>query len=469
MNVYDSERMALMLAPLGYVQTACQDTADVILVNTCAIRAKAEQKLFSYLGRLSEEKKRRPSLTIGVGGCVAQQEGKNIIKRAPCVDLVFGTDAVHRLPELLSRAVEKKQRLVDVRMENSPFSAHEVRGVQDSETGVPVSRFISIMQGCDNFCTYCVVPYVRGRERSREPESIVNEIRDLVSIGTREVTLLGQNVNSYGKKEHNLSFSDLLRRMDKVEGLGRIRFTTSHPKDLSPELIECFSNVQKLCRHIHLPVQSGSDDILNRMNRKYSVSQYLEKVDALRKQSEDIAITSDIIVGFPGETDAQFNGTLELIQRVRFDGLFAFMYSDRPNAAAARFPDKIPEKVKADRLSQVLDLQQNITLAKNRELENSIQTVLVEGESKRPMDPSMTEQWSGRTECNRIVNFTRPDHHLKGESGQKSGKESLETSPLIGKMVSVYIEKGHAHSLSGRSVEAQSMGPFMKGETGNVA
>ena len=379
MNVYDSEQIARGLKSLQYEMTPFLEKADLIIVNTCAIREKAEQKVFSFLGRLAGLKKKRPDLIIGVGGCVAQQEGAKILKRVPYLDLVFGTNAIDRLPNAIQAILSKKCRIVDIEMSDQ---IKELDFITNGVDKTEVSRFVTIMQGCDNYCTYCVVPYVRGRETSREPENIINEIRRLVESGVREVTLLGQNVNSYGMKEGLCTFPELLRRINDIDGLLRIRFTTSHPKDLSENLIHAFKDLDKLCHHIHLPIQSGSNRILKRMNRKYTREIYLDKVDKLRNTCPGIAITSDIIVGFPGETKTDFQETLDLIRTVEFDGLFAFKYSDRPNASAARFSDKILEDEKKQRLQQVLDLQDQFTTRKNKTLKDSIQSVLVEGFSK---------------------------------------------------------------------------------------
>ena len=365
MNVYDSERMAALMAPAGYVTTDSVRAADLIVVNTCTIREKAEQKAFSFLGRLADLKRKNPGLIIAVGGCMAQQEGKAILRRVPFADIVFGTHALGRLPRMVERVTARRCRIVDVEMTDG---IDEFDLPDDYLRSGEVSRFVTIMQGCDNFCTYCVVPYVRGREASRKPESILEEIRALVRSGVREVTLLGQNVNSYGQKENLCSFPELLERISAVEGLSRIRFTTSHPKDLSPGLIDAFRNLDKLCHHIHLPVQSGSDRVLKRMNRKYTRELYLGKIDRLRQACPDIAITSDMIVGFPGETQADFEQTLDLMRTVAYDGLFAFKYSDRPNAPAARFADKVPEPEQNDRLQALLDLQEQYTLRRNQAL-----------------------------------------------------------------------------------------------------
>ncbi len=459
MNVYDSEQIANGLKYLQYEMTPFIEKADLIIVNTCAIREKAEQKVFSFLGRLAGLKKKKPDLIIGVGGCVAQQEGAKILERVQYLDLVFGTHAIDRLPDAIQAISSKKCRIVDTQMSN------QIKELDFSVNGYDtrdVTRFVTIMQGCDNYCTYCVVPYVRGRETSRDPENIIDEIRRLVETGAREVTLLGQNVNSYGIKEGLLTFPELLRRVNDVDGLLRIRFTTSHPKDLSENLIHAFKDLDKLCHHIHLPIQSGSNRILKRMNRKYTREIYLEKVEKLRNTCPDIAITSDIIVGFPGETRMDFQETLDLIGMVEFDGLFAFKYSDRPNASAARFSDKILEDEKKQRLQQVLDLQDQITTRKNKTLKDSIQSVLVEGFSKKQNqintpDSSQNAQWTGRTSTNKIVNFYNSDDT---DSCNKN---------VMGRLVNVRILQTFSHSLWGETNGKEPACFGLRGEKSYVA
>ncbi len=443
MNVYDSDQIENILRPSGYRRTQQLEGADLIIVNTCSIRAKAEQKAFSFLGRLSEMKRDNPHLIIAMGGCVAQQEGKKALKRMPHIDLIFGTHAISRLPQMIEKVKKDRCRLVDVgpseNRATTDFAYAEVPSGQ-------ISSFVTIMRGCDNYCTYCVVPYVRGRETSRSPRDIVAEITHLVSQGIKEITLLGQNVNSYGQKEGMISFPQLLSLINDIDGLERIRFTTSHPKDLSPDLMAAFGRLDKLCRHIHLPVQSGSDSILKRMNRKYTRLNYLEKVDQLRQCSPEIAITSDIIVGFPGESDIDFQQTLDMIREVGYHSLFAFKYSDRPNAPSVRFSEKVPEEIKDDRLQAVLSLQEQITREKHRNLIGTIQSVLVEGPSKRSDGREESEerysyatfQWSGRTSTNLIVNFLIPPDLAAKEIN------------LTGCMVDVKIERALAHSVSGR-------------------
>ena len=442
----------MRLAPIGYEQTASMDRADLIIINTCSVRAKAEQKAFSLLGRLARMKQKKRGLIIGVGGCVAQQEGEKILGRMPAIDLVFGTQAIDRLPRLIQQIETRRCRLVDVEMD-------EVAGIPEfldgPRTESQVSKFVTIMRGCDNYCAYCVVPFVRGRETSREPESIIREIHVLVENGVKEVTLLGQNVNSYGKKQNLCSFPELLARINEIEGLLRIRFTTSHPKDLSPGLITAFGDLEKLCPHIHLPVQSGSNRILKRMNRKYTIEQYLDKVAKLRDTCSNIAITSDMIVGFPGETEADFQKTLELIKTVEYDGLFAFQYSDRPSAPSVKLPHKISEPLKRERLQTLLNLQEKFTKRKNKALVGSTQWVLTDGLSKKQASgqsdaDGQALQWTGRTPSNKIVNFYLDGHPVADQS-------------LSGQLIGVHIDRAFSHSLFGKAIGAELSAGGLKG------
>lgn len=435
MNAYDSDRIGGLLESLGYRRTSTEQDADLIILNTCTIRDKAEQKVFSFLGRLGEIKTQRPNLIIAVGGCVAQQEGRAILRRAPYVDLVFGTHAVGRLPRLIEKVRRLGRPVVDVTLADG---LPDDRWLADRADSGRVSRFVTVMQGCDNFCAYCVVPYVRGREASRPPQAIISEIQSLVASGAREVVLLGQNVNSYGQKEGMCSFAELLARVNEVAGLERIRFTTSHPKDLSADLINAFRDLGKLCPHIHLPVQSGANAILSRMNRRYTREQYTDLIHRLREICPSIAVSSDLIVGFPGETDADFEQTLELIQTVAFDSLFAFVYSDRPQTPARHFADKVPPAIKRLRLQQLIDRQARITRQRHEALVGSTQVVLVEGVNGAA--PAGRPQWIGRTGCNKIVHipralqFTQPDQDLRG------------------KLVQVQIRQGLAHCLQAQIV-----------------
>ena len=427
MNVYDSEQMVRVLAPMHYRTTPRLDKADLILVNTCSIREKAEHKVYSHLGRLARVKGKKPGLIIGVGGCVAQQEGKRLLKRAAHVDLVFGTSAVSRLPALIRQVIEEKKQVVDVYQDRTVEPL--VKKPLDFQENL-ATAFVTIMSGCGNFCTYCVVPYVRGREISREPQGILEEIHYLVERGVKEVTLLGQNVNSYGLNNgHGFDFPSLLAAVNKIEGLKRLRFTTSHPKDLSDRLTRAFATLGKLAPHIHLPVQSGADRILQRMNRGYTRGYYLARIKDLRKVRPNIAITSDIIVGFPGEKDADFEETLDVVESVRFDNLYTFKYSDRPNVPASRFSNKVQEMVKRQRLARLLEVQNEITLEKNQSLVGTIQEVLVEGVSKKG-----NGQVTGHTPCDKIVNFS-------------------DSQARVGQLVPVKIVEASSHSLLGDPVE----------------
>jgi tRNA-2-methylthio-N6-dimethylallyladenosine synthase len=453
MNVYDSEQIVTRLCAMGYEQVSAPEAADLIILNTCTIRAKAEQKAYSFLGRLARLKANRSDMIVAVGGCVAQQDGKKMLKRLPFVDIIFGTKAIDRLPAMIRIIESRRGPVVDIDLQDrKPSADFYTTGGRQTD----VSRFVTIMRGCDNFCSYCVVPYVRGREISREPRKIIEEIKHLVDTGVKEVTLLGQNVNSYGKKEGLCSFAELLSDINDIEGLLRIRFTTSHPKDLNSDLVHCFGHLDKLCRHIHLPVQSGSNTVLNNMNRKYTRELYLDKVAKLRDTCPDIALTSDIIVGFPGETATDYEKTLELLRRVQFDGLFAFQYSDRPSARSVDFVNKISEVEKKERLQRLLAMQENITKKKNQALVGSVQTILVDGLSKkeiadRPQAERLPQQWTGRTTANKIVNF---NHDPDAE---------VPDGIFPGRLLNVRIEKAYFHSLQGKPLTADTAGGDTKG------
>jgi tRNA-2-methylthio-N6-dimethylallyladenosine synthase len=437
MNERDSEIMGQMLSNADYLPTQDIKQADVIVINTCSIRDKAEQKVYSLLGRLKKLKEKKPSLVISVAGCVAQQEGKRLQARMPQIDIVLGPQHIYQLPELVDKAVEKGKRQMAVELSPTfeipryipPSPAKQPKKNRHNTTAKPFKKFITIMQGCNNFCTYCVVPYTRGRETSRRPEDIIAEITTLADQGIKEVTLLGQNVNSYGKAHNGslqyITFPELLEKVAKIKNIERLRFTTSNPKDISSELIECFAEIENLCPHFHLPVQSGSNHILKRMNRKYSIEEYLAKIASLRRSRPDIALTTDIIVGFPGETDDDFEATMDLLDTVRYHGAYSFKYSDRPQAKSLAFGDKLDEKIKSKRLKILQDKQNSISLQENKKYEGSIQAVMVEGESKNG-----DGQWSGRTPGNIIVNFHGP-----------------ALSP--GQVVEVKITEGLLHSLRG--------------------
>jgi len=432
MNERDSEIIEQLLAQEGYVSTDRAEGADVVLINTCSIREKAEQKVFSLLGQLREEKANNPSLLIGVTGCVAQQEGVHILNRMPHVNLIVGTQQIYRLPEMLARLEQQvTTREIATNLETSftipPFQKL-LASTPLSSSSFGFKRFVTIMQGCDNYCSYCVVPGTRGREISRPMADIIEEVEILASQGVKEVTLLGQNVNSYGQTNQvagfTVSFPELLRQVATVKGLQRLRFTTSHPKDLSEELMRCFSEIDILCPHFHLPVQSGSNAVLKRMNRKYTIETYLEKVAALRRFRPDIALATDIIVGFPGETEADFQATLDLLSSVRFHGSFSFKYSDRPHTRSADFTDKIPEDIKSRRLKEFQTLQDSIGLDRNIESIGTKVDVLIES--------CDNDNYKGRSPANQMVHFT-------------SQAQSLAPGDLV------QVKIGHAgkHSLKG--------------------
>ena len=423
MNVHDSEQMLALLKQAGYEPTEAPQFADLIILNTCSIREKAAQKAYSQIGRFRSFKRENPKLLIGVAGCLAQQLGKEWMTKVPFIDLVIGTHNIHCLPEMIETAVARRAPVVETCFRDRVRSI----GIFAPPAKGSISAFVTVMQGCDNYCAYCVVPYLRGREESRSLKSIQDEIERLADLGVKEVTLLGQNVNSYGRGlAGGADFAALLKAVGRIKGIERIRFTTSHPKDLSDDIIRCFSEVETLCEHIHLPVQSGSDSVLARMNRQYTAADYLKEVDKLREMCSNISITSDIIVGFPGETEEDFKRTLALMDRVRFDSVFSFRYSDRTGTAALNFEDKIDGGIKSERLSIVQDLQKKHTMERNETFEGRIEEVLVEGRSKNS-DRDMT----GRTRTNHIVNF-------EGGAG------------FVGKAVPVRIERAFLHSLRGR-------------------
>jgi tRNA-2-methylthio-N6-dimethylallyladenosine synthase len=422
MNVQDAQKMAALLEDSGYSATDDPEGADLIIINTCSIREKAAQKIYSQLGRFRALKEQKPRLIIGVGGCLAQQWGDRFFQRVPYLDLVFGTHQIHRLPELVGALERMGERKVE-----TCFSDH-VRSLdfQAQPPAGALSSFVTIMQGCNNHCAYCVVPYLRGREESRPLPEIVREVEVLTRRGVREVTLLGQNVNSYGQTGNDgQDFTDLICALGEIPEIERIRFTTSHPKDLSPRLIECFGKEGTFCEHIHLPVQSGSDRVLKRMNRGYTAAAYLEKIAALRRACPGISITSDVIVGFPGEEEEDFQATLALLGEVRFDNLFSFQYSEREGTAAATMDHKVCGRVKRERLMILQALQAEHTLEKNRACVGHAEKVLVEGPSKKE-----SREMTGRTRGNKIVNFP-------------GGRE------LIGKTISVRILEAFLHSLHG--------------------
>ena len=429
MNQYDSERLFQVMGRMDYVPTDHIESADLILLNTCSVRDRAEQKTYSALGRWQELKERRPGVVIGVGGCVAQQEGETLLKRIPHLDFVFGTHNIHKVPRMVEEVLAWRSRPVETAFYRDPFYMEDAQG----RTRVQGAKaFVTVMQGCNKVCSFCIVPHVRGREVSRPSAKIIAEIESLVRQGIKEVMLLGQNVNSYGKTAPGeITFAALLGRVNEIEGLERIRFTTSHPQDLSSDLIEAFATLDKLCEHLHLPVQSGSDAVLSRMRRGYTRDEYLGRIRQLQSRCPDVSLSTDIIVGFPGETDDDFKDTLELLSQLEYDETFSFVYSPRTQTVSAKlYEDDIREEVKKERLQRVLNLQREISLRKNKQRIGAVEEVLIDGESKLK-----NGQMTGRTRANRIVNVV--------------GVEAL-----IGSVVPVQITGAMPNSLIGELVTA---------------
>lgn len=381
MNERDSEIMSQILGSKGYVECLEEADADLIILNTCSIRAKAEQKVMSHLGALRKEKLKRPDLKICVAGCVAQQEGQKITKKMPHVDLVIGTQEIYKIGDLIS-SLDKSA--VATTLTDQYQIPRFIPNEKTISAGTPYKKFITIMQGCNNYCTYCVVPYTRGREVSRKAEDILEEVRVLVDNGVKEITLLGQNVNSYGKtnpvstQKPDYDFADLLHAVAEIQGLKRLRFTTSNPKDLTDRLMRCFRDIPLLCPQFHLPVQAGSNRVLKRMNRKYTRESYLDLVRKLREYRPDIVITTDVIVGFPGETDDDFEQTMDMLETVKYHGSFSFKYSDRPGTASIKLDNKVSEDVKSARLSRFQKRQDEICLEHNQTFIGNIVEVMVE-------------------------------------------------------------------------------------------
>jgi tRNA-2-methylthio-N6-dimethylallyladenosine synthase len=396
MNTVDSARMLSLLSSADYRAAVTLEEADLVLLNTCSIREKADQKIYSDLGTLRRWKQRRPGRLVGVGGCLAQQDGERLRERAPHVDIVFGTHNIANLPEMVRRA-ERRLPTLALGMEEG-ITHWDV--VPHLPTGA-VSAMVAIMQGCDNFCAYCVVPLVRGREVSRPAEDILIEVRALAVRGVREVVLLGQNVNSYGKKEGEIPFPELLRRISAIERISRIRFITSHPRDLDDRTIRLFGEIETLCPHVHLPLQSGSDRVLAAMGRGYTRGEYLAKIEALRHVRPGMAFSSDFIVGFPGETEDDFRKTLAVMGEVRYDSSFSFRFSSRPGTRAAEMKDKVDPQEAAARLQRLQELQASHTRERLTAQVGRKVSVLADGTSSR--DPGMR---CGRTACNKTVNFT---------------------------------------------------------------
>lgn len=399
MNEEDSEKLSGMLKSVGYTKTETIEEAGIIIYNTCCVRENAENKVFGNLGELKHLKKKNPDLIIAVCGCMMQQEGMadKILKKFPHVNIIFGTHNAYKFPEYLNRVKTEGVQVKEIFNKESEI----VEGLPiDRESDV--KAFVTIMYGCNNFCTYCVVPYVRGRERSRKSEDIINEIKDLVSKGYKEITLLGQNVNSYGKGlEEDIDFSRLLRKINEVDGLERVRFMTSHPKDLNKDVILAIKECDKLCEQIHLPVQSGSDRILKKMNRHYTKEYYLELVDMIKREIPDVSLTTDIIVGFPGETEEDFLDTLDLVERVGYDSAFTFIYSRRNNTPADMMLNQVPDADKHHRFDRLIKVVNEGVIKSNKVYEGKTVEVLVEGPSKND-----ATKLTGRTRNGKLVNFS---------------------------------------------------------------
>ena len=423
MNAHDSEKVMGVLLGRGYRQVETIDAAKLVLYNTCSIREKAAQKVFSRLGAF--RKGSGPEKIIGVLGCVAQQEGEEIFERSPWVRLVCGSASYSKLPDLISELEAGNRRVMGLDTDtDATFETEFTR--RDN----PFRAYLTIIEGCDKACSYCVVPHTRGPERSRASAAILVEVRRLADAGYSEIQLLGQTVNSYkDPSPRRMTFAELLVAVAAVPGIRRVRFTTSHPRDFGRDIVEAIDGVPEICNHVHLPVQSGSTRILREMLRTYTREEYLEKIAMIREARRSISITSDIIVGFPGETEEDLEDTLSLLDAVQYDGIFAFQYSPRPNTAAQHMPGAIPEEEKARRLARVIDHQREIQLARNESLVGKTFEALVDGESRR------AGQWSGRCSSNRVLNFTSPRTDLLGEYVQvqvsRAGPNSLVGEHLI--------------------------------------
>lgn len=422
MNEHDSEVMAGMLLEKGFQSVKERRDADVAIINTCSVRENADKRFFGTLGQLKRRKKENPDFIVCVCGCMMQQQHviDTIKTKYPWVDIIFGTHNIHQFPDLVDHALSEKKKQIEV----WPDGGEIVEGLP-SKRLFESKALVNIMYGCNNFCTYCIVPYTRGRERSRDPEEIIREVRTLVSDGVKEIMLLGQNVNSY-HGDGETDFADLIYKLNEIEGLERIRFMTSHPKDLSDKLIQAFVDCDRLCKNIHLPVQSGSSRILKRMNRKYTKEQYLELAAKLKEAVPGITMSTDIIVGFPGESEEDFEETLDLVRTVRYDSAFTFLYSIRKGTPAENYDDQIPEEIKHERFNRLVELINSISAEKNAAYAGRIERVLVEGASK-----TNSKTLSGRTDGFKLVNFEG-------------------TKDMVGKLIDVEITEGKTFSLDGR-------------------
>ena len=429
MNEHDSEKLCAMLDDMGYQRTMLAAECDLIIYNTCGVRENAELKVYGNLGHLKLAKRKNPDLKIAVCGCMMQQPHvvKEIKSRYKHVDLVFGTHNLYKFPELLTNTMDSDKLLVDV----WDVDGEVVEGLRSSRK-FELKAFVNIMYGCNNFCTYCIVPYTRGRERSRTPEDIINEIKDLAAKGTKEITLLGQNVDSYGKTlEEDITFAELLRMVNEIEGIERIRFMTSHPKDISDEVIYAMRDCDKVCEFLHLPVQCGSSRLLKKMNRHYTKEDYLRIIEKAKAEIPDIAFSTDLMIGFPGETEEDLLDTIDVVEKVKYDNAFTFIYSKREGTPAAKMEDQIPEDVKHERFNRVLSKVNEILVDLNASYVGKTVEVLIEGKSKT--DES---KFTGRTRQNKLVNFTvkNPEANLLGTLMNVKITES-NTFSLVGEEV----------------------------------
>ena len=427
MNEHDSEKMSALLERMGLTAVSSPERAEVIVINTCSIREKAEHKVYSALGKLKPLKAKNPRMVTIVSGCVAQQEKEGLLKKAGYLDAVLGTHCIDELPELVEQIKKTGERIARTAFSKDVKSLHVTAHGRGRS---PVCSYVTIMQGCSNFCSYCVVPFTRGPEQSRPFQEILDEVSALTQKGIREITLLGQNVNAYGNShDMHISFAHLLEKLHKVQGLNRIRFTTSHPRDFHEDLISAIADLDSVCEHVHLPLQAGSDRILKAMRRGYTLDYYLGKVAKLRSRIPKIAITSDIIVGFPGETEDDFLQTFEALQQIRFDQIFSFKYSPRPGTGASSLPGQVPEEAKTSRLAEVQTLQDQITQHYHKLAEGTEEEVLIEGIRIK------TGQPFGRTRTNKIVNLESSQDISAGETVKAKIIRGLKHS-MIGRKIS---------------------------------
>ena len=406
MNISDAERMEGQLATLGYERTEDMARADLILLNTCCVRETAEDKVYGKIGEIKHIKRANPALIFGITGCMAQKEGEALIRRAPHIDFVLGTNKVHELRATVRRLESaRRSPVVDVLLGDAPLPEN----VPIERTG-RLSAWVPIMYGCNNFCTYCIVPYVRGREHSRRPEDVVREVEEAAAQGFKEITLLGQNVNSYGRDHKLASFAELLLMVDAVKGVERVRYMTSHPKDLSDAVIDAVRQGRHICPHFHLPVQHGSDRILRAMNRVYRKDAYRSLVERIRAAVPDASLTTDLIVGFPGETEEDFEELLDFLREIRYDAAYTFLYSKRSGTPAATMEAQVEDSVKKERLHRLMEVQNEISLEKNAALKGTVQEVLAEGPSRTDEDV-----WTGRTGTNKIVLWRKKGQETEGD------------------------------------------------------